>query len=375
MAANEAKLQALTAKIYEAASDPALWPDFLKGYAESVHADVAAMQIHHLQNHRSEILATFGMTFRFKQSYNEHYSKLNVWRERGQRLYVPGQVLLNEELCSDSLLKNSEFYNDYLLPMGAGSHGTATVIARQDDDATTLTALRREGRQPFGELERQIAKLLLPHLIRAHAIEQKLEILRAAETVLDSVPFGLVFLTPRGKSVYVNRVADAIFRSGDGLSLHNGSLRGSNSTAQAALDAAIRQAASPGSSLLCPGAILAERKSARPYQILIAPLRRCPPRLVGTAAPTVVALILDPERAQLASTDLMRRLYGLTRKEAAFAQALCRGKSVEQAAQELEIRYETARTHLRRIFSKTGTSRQAELVMLLGRLWQLYPGD
>ena len=29
--------------------------------------------------------------------------------------------------------------------------------------------------------------------------------------------------------------------------------------------------------------------------------------------------------------------------------------------------YETARTHLRRIFSKTGTSRQAELILLIAR--------
>ena len=53
--------------------------------------------------------------------------------------------------------------------------------------------------------------------------------------------------------------------------------------------------------------------------------------------------------------------YKLTRKEAMLAAKLSEGKSVEQAAEELAITYETARTHLRRIFSKTGTSRQAEL--------------
>jgi DNA-binding CsgD family transcriptional regulator len=32
------------------------------------------------------------------------------------------------------------------------------------------------------------------------------------------------------------------------------------------------------------------------------------------------------------------------------------------------MQYETARTHLRRILSKTGTSRQAELMVLLERM-------
>lgn len=33
-----------------------------------------------------------------------------------------------------------------------------------------------------------------------------------------------------------------------------------------------------------------------------------------------------------------------------------------QAAEELQVTRNTARTHLERVFSKTGTSRQAELV-------------
>lgn len=51
-----------------------------------------------------------------------------------------------------------------------------------------------------------------------------------------------------------------------------------------------------------------------------------------------------------------------------LAARLFEGKSLEQVAGELAITYETARTHLRRIFSKTGTSRQAELVLLIARL-------
>jgi DNA-binding CsgD family transcriptional regulator len=42
-------------------------------------------------------------------------------------------------------------------------------------------------------------------------------------------------------------------------------------------------------------------------------------------------------------------------------------------AQELGMRYETARTHLRRIFEKTGTSRQTELVSLLARMQYQQP--
>jgi DNA-binding CsgD family transcriptional regulator len=61
--------------------------------------------------------------------------------------------------------------------------------------------------------------------------------------------------------------------------------------------------------------------------------------------------------------SVLCKLYGLTRGEAALASILLRGKSIEEAAAELFISPHTARTHLKRIFMKTDTHRQTELVV------------
>jgi DNA-binding CsgD family transcriptional regulator len=58
-------------------------------------------------------------------------------------------------------------------------------------------------------------------------------------------------------------------------------------------------------------------------------------------------------------------LHGLTPAEARLAAALVRGFSLEEAAAELVISRNTARTHLKRVFAKTGTCRQGELISLL----------
>src|SRR5262252_9895511 len=58
-------------------------------------------------------------------------------------------------------------------------------------------------------------------------------------------------------------------------------------------------------------------------------------------------------------------LYGLRRSEAACAAKLDLGKSIEVAAQEMFISEHAARTHLKRIFMKTDTHRQPELVLRL----------
>jgi DNA-binding CsgD family transcriptional regulator len=65
------------------------------------------------------------------------------------------------------------------------------------------------------------------------------------------------------------------------------------------------------------------------------------------------------------STDLLHCHFGLTPSEARLALNLVTGETLRSAAAELHISYETARTQLKSILSKTGTRRQAELVVVI----------
>jgi DNA-binding CsgD family transcriptional regulator len=59
------------------------------------------------------------------------------------------------------------------------------------------------------------------------------------------------------------------------------------------------------------------------------------------------------------------RLFGLTPAEAKVASALASGQSLAEAADEQMVRITTARTHLARIFQKTGTRQQSQVAALL----------
>jgi|SRR5262245_39284384 len=65
------------------------------------------------------------------------------------------------------------------------------------------------------------------------------------------------------------------------------------------------------------------------------------------------------------SIDLLRCRFGLTPAEARLALQLVAGEALRPAAVKLGISYETARTELKNIFNKTGTCRQAELVIVI----------
>jgi DNA-binding CsgD family transcriptional regulator len=65
------------------------------------------------------------------------------------------------------------------------------------------------------------------------------------------------------------------------------------------------------------------------------------------------------------SIDLLRCHFGLTPAEARLALHLVAGETLRSAEVKLSITYETGRTHLKNIFNKTGTCRQAELLVVI----------
>jgi DNA-binding CsgD family transcriptional regulator len=85
-----------------------------------------------------------------------------------------------------------------------------------------------------------------------------------------------------------------------------------------------------------------------------------------------ILLISDTERPSAdPSMDLLRETFGLTRAEATLVSHLAREAPLPLAAELLGISFETARSHLKHIFAKTGTNRQSDLLRLIGRFHPL----
>ena len=82
----------------------------------------------------------------------------------------------------------------------------------------------------------------------------------------------------------------------------------------------------------------------------------------------LLILIRDLSARPLAKAEQLRRGFGLTPGEALLAAALSNGTSLQDTADELGIGNETARTHLKGVFAKTGVNRQTALIALIARL-------
>jgi DNA-binding CsgD family transcriptional regulator len=101
-----------------------------------------------------------------------------------------------------------------------------------------------------------------------------------------------------------------------------------------------------------------------PVVVHILPLRRGAHDLFGGGDLLVVATAVSAS-ALVPSPTILTGLFDLTQSEVRLATALAKGLSLKMAAEEAGLRFSTVRTYLNRIFRKTGTNQQSQLVALL----------
>lgn len=163
---------------------------------------------------------------------------------------------------------------------------------------------------------------------------------------------------------------DAIAQDGDGLVLAEGvagaRLRTGLADEQLRLDTAIVRATTRTTPVVA--AMRCTRPSGRaPLVVVIHPLPWAT-RLLWMDDAAAVCTLVDPGQRIAAAPKLWREVFDLTRCEAMAAALLMAGHSVESAAAMRGCSPATLRVQLRRIFAKTGVSRQSDLIVLLARV-------
>ena len=278
-----------------------------------------------------------------------------------------GEVVAYHEFLGARATEASD-YNRWL-----AEHSTHRVLGVDMRSGTGFEARLRITRTRGVDYRRdEVAALqrLVPHVRNALAIYQALESNRSEHAVfsgaIEQLAVGIVVLDHDGRIVRSNAVADAILAQGDGVACSDGRLRFAEADNRTALDAALAEARTGVGKRVAPIAILriGRPSGRRDYGVAIHRLAT-PPFMRTGSTPAVTLMISDPDRPVLADIAALRQRFGLTHKEAQLAGELAAGLSLDEAAARLGIARNTARSHLRGLFAKTGASRQGELVRLV----------
>lgn len=367
LAIDFAALDEVVGALYEGALESPPWQSamqLLRGHLNAAH--VTLMLRPPSSDNTGIMINTGPITTHGLESYENHFFSLDPFVRLGE-----GQVVTAEELIGKQWL-DSPIYLEYLRPLGI-RHLLGADIYTRDGVECRLRVTRSESEVSFSEADKALVGFVLPHLKRSIQLHTRLDFLEGERQLfagtVNRMLLGMVSFAEDGEILETNEEARRILGERDGLWLHDNKLCISNAQESREMHRLIRLAltdakGNDGASVV--QAISVTRPSGRaPLGILIraVPMGQWSESKRRSAA---VMFLRDAEsNVPQPSQELVRRLFGLTRKEAALALLLAEGFTLDEAADKMDVRRNTARTHLRSIFCKTGVTRQTMLVRLL----------
>lgn len=256
-------------------------------------------------------------------------------------------------------LEQEPYYTDFLRPQGLGwCVGTSVYSPAGDVLVVSIEKAHQKGPVPR-EIAEQLDHLR-PHIARAALLSARVGLERARATVesLKMIGLAAAVLGHGGKVLATN---EALLAYEPDIRISAGSQLEFASPAAHALFAT----ATEGRSVHAHGAsIPVRRMRARDaFVVHILPMRGSGRDVFSGAE---FLLYVTPVIQQPGPPpEILQALFDLSPAEARVAAMIAQGSSVDATAQALSVKPNTIRMQLKAIFSKTGTSRQAELVSLL----------
>lgn len=317
-------------------------------------------------------LLSSGLEEKTIRDYASYYHTLNPWTPYWLR--TPTLAILDGDAVvpQDTLLR-SEFYNDLLRREGDMNHAIGVKIFQEGERFAGLSAYYGDSRfdDYSVELDR-VLKTLAPHLrmslqlARYYSTSDRLPVCAADLLAGISAPACLVSDTQ--KLLAGNQPFWQALANGQGLRLDRSDcVRPADSRFDRRFAAMIRNAAAARSDGGHPTTFEVAANAKERVTITFFRVRSMVTsiaRWLWNPANQILVVVGLPAPVQNRLADA-RSHFGLTPAEARLAVELTSGCSLADCAQRLGVTYETARSYLRVIFSKTGTHRQGELVALL----------
>jgi DNA-binding CsgD family transcriptional regulator len=267
-------------------------------------------------------------------------------------------------------LLRSEFYADYLRPMGIESAVGVTVFRDRGCNfmLSVVCGLASDDEmQPAAAL----LETLAPHLRQAFTYYRRAGGVAcgvvAMETATDALGVAIVAVGADRRVRWANAAGQRLVGGGDPIGTNPcGRITSSHGELREAIDLALGTAVLGGDMDRTTITLLAA-DGVQPLTrvtLVVPPLTSCERDFAG---PCVVLMVEAIGVHSGSAEDALRSAFALTPSEACFASALADGDSVTEVAARRGITRETARTHLKRIFAKMGVGRQAELVAKVHR--------
>lgn len=361
MPADPKAIARLLAPLLAAAEDDSNWAEFLAELTKQFRAEVAILFLHDYRRASVPYFVSHGVDQAMGAEYISRLGAVNPWVAE-QEPMREGSVVLSQHLASDASILRSEYYADFLRPLGI-RHAVGSNILKSDGRAVKLGVLRSPRRGPMDACDLDRLRTLMPSLQSVLRMRSRLEMLESRNrmnwTAIEALSIGVIFLDRWGAVSCMNAAARETCEAADGLLVDErdhlcAGVEGDRRWLRTAIDQARRTPSCPTVGLL------RRRSGGQPLSIRIEPIART--AVSEAAAAEVILFICEPDRAPGDLEATLRALWSLTPAESRVAACLVRGLSLREAAELLEISEGTARFFSKQVFAKTSTRGQTEFV-------------
>ncbi|MFC5421171.1 helix-turn-helix transcriptional regulator [Bosea eneae] len=307
--------------------------------------------------------------------YFDHYAALNPWIPAWADVPILRSTL-SDEVLPRRILERTEFYNDWIKPMGGAESASGIKIVQDRSRMATLCVHYDQRRaEKSHDALAPILQALAPRMRRA--LDCNRAVLRNHRSMLGvSLMRNLIdpalVLDGDCRILDLNAAAQDLNESDRSLRLAAGDrLVLGDAEAQAKLALAVAAVCSRR-----PGSIgrhdVSFRQGPERFSLSVLPVTQnlreyAFAGAAGLFIPGTIALVIVRRELVDASVELdaLRQRFDLSLQEARIALALRDGGTVAEIALRLGMAYETARVHLKSAFAKTDTHRQRELLALV----------
>lgn len=176
---------------------------------------------------------------------------------------------------------------------------------------------------------------------------------------------GVLVATAQGRVIQMNALAKQMLSGNQFFSLSEGKLHATPATYGRALNDAMANCSRGATDCVTGFSIV--RGELPMITVSVVPIPPGDAATPNVLKARILILISDPEQKVRSNAELLKSLFDFTPAEALVALRLLDGQEISQIAKALRLSTHTVRNHLKRLFTKTNTNKQCELLHLLLR--------
>jgi DNA-binding CsgD family transcriptional regulator len=360
-------LTQLIGDIYDAALDSSRWTSVLAKIACYADGQAAGLLSKDSISKTGNIHYQSGVDPYFVRLYAETYWKFDPVASLPD--CEPEQIVSVPDLIPYDEFRAGRFYREWAQPQGWVDAANA-VLEKSATSCAYLSVVRNETSGMVDDEMRRRMRLIVPHVRRAVRTGKVVDLSQAEAAtfadILDGLSPAIFLIDADGLIVHGNAAGRAVLDKADLLRGVHGRLTAIDPQVDQALHAAFvavnkdTETGGKGRALPMKG------RAGERYVAHVLPLTAGENRKAGTASNAVAALFVRKAELEAEpSSEVIGRTYKLTPTELRVLRAIVNVGGVRQVAGNLGVADTTIKTHLGRLFEKTGVSRQADLVKLV----------